>query len=124
LEKELKIRNHKIEEIEKENKISLKNLSELENKFKEADFSVRSKKSFYENQIRELKKEIDKLLKNNESLKKDQSDLSEQLKKYQQYTNYAKASKECLSKRDFSILETMSRRVEELTVILFKFLQN
>ena len=39
--------------------------------------------------------------------------MSEQIKNYQNYTGLAKASKENLSKKDFSMLETMSRRVEE-----------
>ena len=33
----------------------------------------------------------------------------------------AKSSKDVLTKKDFSILETMSRRIEELSVKLFIF---
>lgn len=120
LEKELKIRNHKIEELDKELKKNSKNISEMESKLKEAEHIVKTKKSHYENQQKELKKEMDKLVKTNETYKKEIFDATEQLKKYQHYTNFAKASKEILSKKDFSMLETMSRRVEELTVWKYK----
>jgi chromosome segregation protein len=118
MQNEIKIKNHKIEELDKENKNLKKQIEELENKLKESDYSVKAKKNFYDTQIKELKKEIDKLIKTNETLKKEHSDAIEELKKYQHYTNFAKASKESLTKKDFSILENMSRRVEELNVIL------
>ena len=37
----------------------------------------------------------------------------------QNYTNFAKVSKDSLTKKDFSILEKMSNRVEELEVNFF-----
>lgn len=116
LENEGKIKNHKIEEMDKDIKNLKKQIGEYENKLKESDHALKTKKTFYENQMKELKKEVDRLVKSNEQLKKESADAAEQLKKFQHYTNFAKASKENLSKKDFSILETMSRRVEELSV--------
>ena len=39
--------------------------------------------------------------------------MNKELQKFKTYTNMAKVSRETLSKKDFSLLETMSRRVEE-----------
>ena len=66
-----------------------------------------------ENQNKEFKKEIDKLRQENNILKKEKEFLSKELQKFKMYTNMAKVSRENLSKKDFSLLETMSRRVEE-----------
>ena len=68
-----------------------------------------------ENQNKELKKEIEKIHKQNELLQKENNEISKELKNYQHYTNFAKAAKENLTKKDFSMLETMSRKVEEAT---------
>ena len=46
---------------------------------------------------------------------KENLEISKELKNYQHYTNFAKAAKENLTKKDFSMLETMSRKVEETT---------
>ena len=48
----------------------LKENEELQNKIKQSNYSVKSKKMSYENQIKEFKKEIDKLVKSNEALKR------------------------------------------------------
>jgi hypothetical protein len=116
LQGELKVKSHKIEELENENKIHKKQLDDLTHRLKEAEYNVKNGKVLYESQLKELKKDIDKLVKVNETVKTENVKLNEQLGNIQHYTSLAKASKESLTKKDFSILETMSRRVEELEV--------
>ena len=83
------------------------------NKIKEAEYNLKTNKIMIENQNKEFKKEIEKLRQENNILKKDKEFINKELQKFKMYTNMAKVSRENLSKKDFSLLETMSRRVEE-----------
>jgi RNA-splicing ligase RtcB len=80
--------------------------------------NIQSNQSIYERQNKELKKELEKSYKSIETLKKEISEVEDKFKKMELYTNFAKANKENYSKKDFSIQETMSRKVEELNVTL------
>ena len=113
LENNLKLNKHLIEEKIKENEGLIKEKNVFGLKLKEIEFNAKNSKTLYENQNKEIKKELSKLYKENEELKLENKKMSEQIKNYQNYTGLANASKENLSKKDFSMLETMSRRVEE-----------
>ena len=113
LENNLKLNKHLIEEKIKENEGLIKEKNVFGLKLKEIEFNAKNSKTLYENQNKEIKKELSKLYKEHEELKLENKKMSEQIKNYQNYTGLAKASKENLSKKDFSMLETMSRRVEE-----------
>ena len=113
LENNLKLNKHLIEEKIKENEGLIKEKNVFGLKLKEIEFNAKNSKTLYENQNKEIKKELSKIYKEHEELKLENKKMSEQIKNYQNYTGLAKASKENLSKKDFSMLETMSRRVEE-----------
>ena len=113
LENNIKLNKHLIEEKTKENEGLIKEKNVFGLKLKEIEFNAKNNKTLYENQNKEIKKELSKLYKEHEELKLENKKMSEQIKNYQNYTGLAKASKENLSKKDFSMLETMSRRVEE-----------
>ncbi len=113
LENNIKLNKHLIEEKIKENEGLIKEKNVFGLKLKEIEFNAKNNKTLYENQNKEIKKELSKLYKEHEELKLENKKMSEQIKNYQNYTGLAKASKENLSKKDFSMLETMSRRVEE-----------
>ena len=82
LQNDLKLKNHKFEEVKKENEKYLKTINLLENQIMEGEYNIKSKKAFYENQTKELKKELDKLVKNHETLKKDYELCKDNLKVY------------------------------------------
>ena len=113
LENNIKLNKHLIEEKIKENEGLIKEKNVFGLKLKEIEFNAKNSKTLYENQNKEIKKELSKIYKEHEELKLENKKMSEQIKNYQNYTGLAKASKENLSKKDFSMLETMSRRVEE-----------
>ena len=113
LENNIKLNKHLIEEKTKENEGLIKEKNVFGLKLKEIEFNAKNSKTLYENQNKEIKKELSKIYKEHEELKLENKKMSEQIKNYQNYTGLAKASKENLSKKDFSMLETMSRRVEE-----------
>ena len=71
LEGEIKIKLHKIEEFEKDGIQYKRKIEELETKTKNFEYMIKTINLNNENQIKELKKEIDKLVKINESNKKD-----------------------------------------------------
>ena len=113
IENEKKLKNYQLEEKIKENIKIINEKEDIMNKIKEAEYNLKTNKIMIENQNKEFKKEIDKLRQENNILKKEKEFLNKELQKFKMYTNMAKVSRETLSKKDFSLLETMSRRVEE-----------
>ena len=113
VENEKKLKNYQLEEKIKENIKIINEKEDIMNKIKEAEYNLKTNKIMIENQNKEFKKEIDKLRQENNILKKEKEFLNKELQKFKTYTNMAKVSRETLSKKDFSLLETMSRRVEE-----------
>ncbi len=80
MENDIKIKSHKIEEKDAE-LIKLKNLnSEVNYKLVIAQNEIKANKLSFESQKVELQKEIEKLLKINEILKKENEESKEQLK--------------------------------------------
>ena len=112
-ENEKKLKNYQLEEKIKENIKIINEKEEISERIKEVEYNLKTNKTMIENQNKEFKKEIDKLRQENNILKKEKEFLSKELQKFKTYTNMAKVSRETLSKKDFSLLETMSRRVEE-----------
>ena len=112
-ENEKKLKNYQLEEKIKENIKIINEKEDIMARVKEAEYNLKTNKIMIENQNKEFKKEIDKLRQENNILKKEKEFLSKELQKFKTYTNMAKVSRETLSKKDFSLLETMSRRVEE-----------
>ena len=112
-ENEKKLKNYQLEEKIKENIKIINEKEDIMNKIKEAEYNLKTNKIMIENQNKEFKKEIEKLRQENNILKKDKEFINKELQKFKMYTNMAKVSRENLSKKDFSLHETMSRRVEE-----------
>ena len=69
-----------MEEFETEKKNLQKIISILENRIKELELNLVSSQSAFKRQNKELKKEIDKVFKLNENLKKEVVDSEEKLK--------------------------------------------
>ena len=113
VENEKKLKNYQLEEKIKENIKIINEKEDIMARIKEAEYNLKTNKIMIENQNKEFKKEIDKLRQENNILKKEKEFLNKELQKFKTYTNMAKVSRETLSKKDFSLLETMSRRVEE-----------
>lgn len=113
LENDLKIRNYKIEELKKEKDETESLVKQLKASLEESEMVSKSVKGSSDQKVRDLKNEIDKLLKLNDKLRSEAKELSDRLKNSEVVKSMAHLHKETLSKKDFSVLETMSRRVEE-----------
>ena len=113
VENEKRLKNYQLEEKIKENIKIMNEKEEVMKKIKEIEYNLKTNKTMIENQNKQFKKEIDKLRQENNILKKEKEFINKELQKFKTYTNLAKISRENLTKKDFSLLETMSRRVEE-----------
>ena len=112
LQKELKNKeiiledlNNKNQSLIQKNTLLEKNLSEIENKLNNA-------KKDYEDYITILKKQIEQLTQSNINFVKENNICQRKLNEFQKLTNMAKASVDKLDKKDFAILEIMSKKVE------------
>ena len=112
-ENEKKLKNYQLEEKIKENIKIINEKEEVTTKIKDIEYNLKTNKTLIENQNKEFKKELDRLRQENNILKKEKEFINKELQKFKTYTNMAKVSRENLTKKDFSLLETMSRRVEE-----------
>ena len=112
-ENEKKLKNYQLEEKIKENIKIINEKEEISSKIKDIEYNLKTNKTLIENQNKEFKKELDRLRQENNILKKEKEFINKELQKFKTYTNMAKVSRENLTKKDFSLLETMSRRVEE-----------
>ena len=113
VENEKKLKNYQLEEKIKENIKIINEKEQIMARIKDVEYNLQNNKTIIENQNIEFKKEIDKIYQENNILKKEKDFLTKELQKFKTYTNLAKVSRENLTKKDFSVLETMSRRVEE-----------
>ena len=113
IENEKKLKNYQLEEKIKENIKIINEKEEISSKIKDIEYNLKTNKTLIENQNKEFKKELDRLRQENNILKKEKEFINKELQKFKTYTNMAKVSRENLTKKDFSLLETMSRRVEE-----------
>ena len=113
VENDKKLKNYQLEEKIKENIQIISEKEDILTKIKDVEYNIKTNKNFIDNQNKEFKKELDRLRQENVILKKEKDFLSKELQKFKTYTNMAKVSRENLTKKDFSLMETMSRRVEE-----------
>ena len=113
VENDKKLKNYQLEEKIKENIQIISEKEDILTKIKDVEYNIKTNKNFIDNQNREFKKELDRLRQENVILKKEKDFLSKELQKFKTYTNLAKVSRENMTKKDFSLMETMSRRVEE-----------
>ena len=113
VENDKKLKNYQLEEKIKENKQIKNEKEDILTKIKDVEYNIKTNKNFIDNQNKEFKKELDRLRQENVILKKEKDYLSKELQKFKTYTNLAKVSRENMTKKDFSLMETMSRRVEE-----------
>ena len=113
IENEKKLKSYQLEEKIKENIKIINEKEEISSKIKDIEYNLKTNKTLIENQNKEFKKELDRLRQENKILKKEKEFINKELQKFKTYTNMAKVSRENLTKKDFSLLETMSRRVEE-----------
>lgn len=113
VENDKKLKNYQLEEKIKENIQIINEKEDILTKIKDVEYNIKTNKNFLDNQNKEFKKELDKFRQENSILKKEKDFLAKELQKFKTYTNLAKVSRENLTKKDFSLMETMSRRVEE-----------
>ena len=113
VENDKKLKNYQLEEKIKENIQIISEKEDILTKIKDVEYNIKTNKNFIDNQNKEFKKELDRLRQENVILKKEKDYLSKELQKFKTYTNLAKVSRENMTKKDFSLMETMSRRVEE-----------
>ena len=118
LENDIKIKNNKINELTQSNEAINKSIAGLIKDKEELNIKLKTFNTSYENKIANLKVEIEKIYCSNEILLKEKDSLKSQLDNIGYVSSFAKANKEMLTKRDFSILETMSRRVEESELLI------
>lgn len=111
-QKDIKLKSNTIDQIRNEMKQITKSKEDTENKLKEIEKNASISKMYYENQLNNLKKHIDEMTKENNDYKKDIVNLQNQVREFQNYTNMAKVNVDHLEKKEFSILEVMSKRVQ------------
>ena len=114
LENELRLKKLQINEKNTEIdalKDKIKNINLMN---EEHETQLRLIQSQYELRIKDLKKEIEAFIDKTVLLEKENTELKKETENYKHISSLAKSNKEALTKKDFSILETMSRRVEEL----------
>ena len=113
LQRDSKLKERTIEELNQKLTKITSSTSELEKKNKELTTELTSKKIYYENQIITLKKQIDQLSNSNYTLTKENNEIQNQLKDFQIYTSMVKVKKTKIDEKDFSIIEIMSQRAEK-----------
>jgi len=114
LENELKFKKQSLAELSLKNEDLAKKNSELGFQRDEHDKQIKSLKQQNDSRIRDLKNELESNLLRLRAAEKTNSELKKEAENYNHFNSMARTSKEALTKKDFSILETMSRRVEEL----------
>ena len=112
LEKNLKNNEIKLNQAnEKVNKYTIEN-NELAKSNVELKNNYLEETKNYQNKLVVLESQVKHLTEANNNFVQENNDVQSQLKDFQMYTNMAKVNTKKLTKDDFSILETMSRRAE------------
>ena len=89
-------------------------VKELTNSKEEIEKSISSKRLFYENKIKSLQNELESQISKTNLIEADNIKLKADIEHYSHLSSMAMKNKDKLTKKDFSILEVMSGRVEEL----------
>ena len=112
LEKNYKLNEIKLDQaMEKITKYTIEN-NDLAKTNIELRNSVLDQKKDYQSKLQVLERQVKHLSEANNNILQENNEVQNKLKDYQIYTNFAKANTVKLNKKDFSILETMSRRAE------------
>ena len=112
LEKNYKLNEIKLDQaMEKITKYTIEN-NDLAKTNIELRNSVLDQKKDYQSKLQVLERQVKHLSEANNNILQENNEVQNKLKDYQIYTNFAKANTVKLDKKDFSILETMSRRAE------------
>jgi chromosome segregation ATPase len=112
LQKEIKQDKTKIDEYEKKINIYISEKSDLTKENVELRNKNSELEKNYKNRINVLEKQLKNLSEANNNFVQENNDVQTQLKDFQIYTNMAKVNTKKLNKKDFSILEVMSKRAE------------
>ena len=112
LEKNFKLNEIKLSQsMEKITKYSIEN-NDLSKENIELINNLLDQKKTYQSKLLILERQVKHLSEANTNFLQENNEVQTQLKDFQMYTNFAKANTVKLNKKDFSILETMSKRAE------------
>ena len=112
LEKNFKLNEIKLSQaMEKVTKYSIEN-NDLSKENIELRSNLLDQKKTYQSKLLILERQVKHLSEANSNFLQENNEVQNQLKDFQMYTNFAKANTVKLDKKDFSILETMSKRAE------------
>ena len=112
LEKNYKLNEIKLDQaIEKITKYTIEN-NDLAKENIELRNNVLDQKKDYQSKLQVLERQVKHLSEANNNILQENNEVQNKLKDYQMYTNFAKENTVKLNKKDFSILEIMSRRAE------------
>ena len=112
LEKNFKLNEIKLSQsMEKITKYSIEN-NDLSKENIELRNNLLDQKKIYQSKLLILERQVKHLSEANTNFLQENNEVQTQLKDFQMYTNFAKANTVKLNKKDFSILETMSKRAE------------
>ena len=112
LEKNFKLNEIKLSQsMEKITKYSIEN-NDLSKENIELRNNLLDQKKTYQSKLLILERQVKHLSEANTNFLQENNEVQTQLKDFQMYTNFAKANTVKLNKKDFSILETMSKRAE------------
>ena len=112
LEKNYKLNEIKLDQaMEKITKYTIEN-NDLAKTNIELRNNVLDQKKDYQSKLQVLERQVKHLSEANNNILQENNEVQNKLKDYQIYTNFAKANTVKLNKKDFSILETMSKRAE------------
>ena len=112
LEKNFKLNEIKLSQaMEKVTKYSIEN-NDLSKENIELRNNLLDQKKTYQSKLLILERQVKHLSEANSNFLQENNEVQTKLKDFQMYTNFAKANAVKLDKKDFSILETMSKRAE------------
>lgn len=114
LENELRVKKLSISELTSKNEELCKNINDIN--FIKDDYEklIKTVKNQNDGKIKDLKIELEHSFAKIKLLETENEELKKEVKNCAHIESLARSNKEVLTKKDFSILETMSRRIEEL----------
>ena len=122
LQNEIKQDKTKIDQYEKKINIYASEKSDLTKENAELKNKNSEQEKNYKSRINVLEKQLKNLSEANNNFVQENNDVQTQLKDFQMYTNMAKVNTKKLDKKDFSILEVMSKRAETAEMEVQKLL--
>lgn len=117
LENDNRVKKLKINELSYNNEKLSKKISELNLICEENDKQIKTFKSQNENRVKDLKSELESSIVKLKKIETENEELKKEIKNCDYVSGLARSSNQALTKKDFSILEIMSRRVEEMEIM-------